>query len=459
MLYSIHQLQRRLLDPVASVAATATRWMGNQSPFTRLAHANTSLLQRLIKDYPRQSFAITSVTAHGHNLAVTEHVVLDRPFCRLVRFQRHSTDAATTAALAQDPKVLLCAPLSGHHSTLLRDTIATLLHDHDVYLTDWRDARDVPAAVGAFSLDDYVRQIQECIRTLGAADLHVIAVCQPTVPVLAAVSLMASAGEVTPASLTLMGGPVDARRNPTAVNKFAVEHSFEWFKKNMIHRVPKPHAGAGRAVYPGFIQLNAFVMMNPLRHLASYQTYWLDQLRGPDGADAVQHHERFYDEYNAVLDMDAAYYLDTVRSVFQEFALAQGTWRINGQLVVPSAITRTALFTIEGAHDDISGLGQTEAAHGLCAGISAADKKHLVAEGCGHYGLFAGHRWRESIYPEISAFIRSHQRLTPTTTRGLTVVSSASTETRATSATGVISAANVSSTASVSSTTDDEALS
>ncbi len=426
MLYSIHQLQRRLLDPVASVAATAARWMGNENPLTRLAHANTSLLQRLTKDYPRQSFDVTSVTAHGQELAVTEHVVLDRPFCRLVRFQRNSNDAATTAALDQDPKVLVCAPLSGLHPTLLRDTVATLLHDHDVYITDWRNARDVAAAAGTFSLDDYVRQIQEFIRTLGAADLNVIAVCQPTVPVLAAISLMASAGEVTPRTLTLMGGPVDARQNPTAVNKFAVEHSFAWFKKNMIHRVPSPHAGVGREVYPGFIQLNAFVMMNPLKHLASYQTYWLDQLRGPDGVDAVQHHERFYDEYNSVLDMDAAYYLDTVRLVFQEFALAKGTWRVDGQLVEPSAISRTALFTIEGAHDDISGLGQTKAAHELCSGINDADKKHLVAEGCGHYGLFAGHRWRETIYPEIKAFVRAHQQPASVAALSLSAVSGAS---------------------------------
>lgn len=410
MLYSIHQLQRRLLDPVASAAATACRWIGNEHPLTRLAHANAALLQRLTKDYPRQGFGIDTVTAHGQQLRVSEEVVLDRPFCRLLRFARHSRDAASTLALASDPRVLVCAPLSGHHSTLLRDTIVTLLQDHDVYLTDWRDARDVPLAAGTFSLSDYVRQIQLSIRTLGAEDLHVVAVCQPTVPVLAAISLMASAGETTPCTLTLMGGPVDARRNPTAVNKFAVEHSYEWFKRNMIHRVPSPHAGVGRDVYPGFIQLNAFVMMNPLKHLASYQTYWLDKLRGPDGAEAVQHHEKFYDEYNSVLDMDAAYYLETVRLVFQEFALARGTWTIDGQLVAPAAISRTALFTIEGAHDDISGLGQTEAAHELCAGIPADRKRHLVAEGCGHYGLFAGHRWRENIYPEIRTFVQTHRQ-------------------------------------------------
>jgi poly(3-hydroxybutyrate) depolymerase len=233
-------------------------------------------------------------------------------------------------------------------------------------------------------------------------------VCQPTVPVLAAISLMAARGETTPRTLILMGGPVDARVNPTAVNVFATEKTHAWFEKNMIHRVPANHAGAGRAVYPGFIQLTAFVMMNPTRHLDAYRNYWLDQVRGVDSADGARVHERFYNEYNAVLDMDAAYYLDTVRTVFQDFALAQGTWEIAGERVRPEAITTTALYTIEGALDDISGLGQTQAAHGLCAGIAADRKRHQVAADCGHYGLFSGHRWRETIYPTVRDFVRTH---------------------------------------------------
>nr|MBA3538179.1 polyhydroxyalkanoate depolymerase [Deltaproteobacteria bacterium] len=206
---------------------------------------------------------------------------------------------------------------------------------------------------------------------------------------------------------TLMGGPIDARRSPTAVNRFALEHPYAWFASNVIHRVPHGHPGVGRAVYPGFLQLGAFVMMNPVRHLGSYRDYWFDQLNDPTCERAVAH-EKFYDEYCAVLDMDAAYYLDTVRDVFQEFALAKGTWRIAGQLVRPSDITTTALFTIEGALDDISGPGQTEAAHGLCTGIADARRRHHVAADCGHYGIFSGRRWRESIYPELRDFIRSH---------------------------------------------------
>ncbi len=407
MLYSFHELQRSLLRPIADLAGAAAGLFGGHMLLpSRLIRANTALLHRLTRTYGKPQFGLATVVAHGREVSVTEEIIETRPFCRLVRFARRSDDAATASALAADPRVLVCAPLSGHHSTLLRDTVATLLQEHDVYLTDWIDAREVAVEAGPFHLDDYVAWIQTFIRRLGAVDLHVVAVCQPTVPVLAAISLMAAAGEATPRTLTLMGGPIDARCSPTVVNRFAREKSIAWFEANMIHRVPANHPGHGRAVYPGFLQLAAFVMMNPTRHAESYQAYWFDQLRGDDGAAAVQAHERFYDEYNAVLDMDAAYYLDTVRTVFQDVSLARGTWEVAGRLVCPAAITSTALFTIEGALDDISGLGQTEAAHGLCSGIPPACKRHLVAEGCGHYGLFSGHRWRETIYPELHAFIR-----------------------------------------------------
>jgi poly(3-hydroxybutyrate) depolymerase len=421
MLYSLHELQRSLLGPVADVAgATAALLDGQAWPGAPWMRASCALLHRITRTYGKPAFGLTTVMAHGHEVAITEQTLASRPFCRLVRFTRSSADRATADALAADPRVLVCAPLSGHHPTLLRDTIATLLQDHDVYLTEWIDAREVPVEAGPFHLADYVAWIQAFIRELGAADLHVLSVCQPTVPVLAAISLMAAAGEVTPRTLTLMGGPIDARRSPTVVNKLATDKPIGWFESNMIHRVPGNHPGRGRAVYPGFLQLTAFVLMNPTRHAEAYQTYWFDQLRGAEGAAAVQVHERFYDEYNAVLDMDAAYYLDTVRSVFQEFALARGTWQIAGELVRPAAITGTALFTIEGEHDDISGLGQTEAAHGLCAGIPDARKRHLVAEGCGHYGLFSGHRWRDAIYPALRGFIAEH-RETPRVTAGVTL--------------------------------------
>jgi poly(3-hydroxybutyrate) depolymerase len=301
--------------------------------------------------------------------------------------------------------VLVCAPLSGHHPTLLRDTVATLLGDHDVYVTGWLDAREVPTAAGEFHLADYVHYIQDFIRLLGErGPIHVVSVCQPTVPVLAAVALLASAGEATPQTLTLMGGPIDARVNPTVVNKLATERPLAWFRSNMIHRVPGGYPGAGREVYPGFLQLTAFVMMNPQRHTEAYRSYWVDQLRGNPTAP----HEKFYDEYNAVLDMDAAYYLETVATVFQDFSLPRGTWVVDGAAVRPADITTTALFTIEGETDDISGLGQTEAAHGLCTGIPAARHRHHVAPQCGHYGLFSGNRWRTAIYPELRGFIAAH---------------------------------------------------
>ncbi|MBA3820055.1 MAG: polyhydroxyalkanoate depolymerase [Deltaproteobacteria bacterium] len=411
MLYQTFEIQRAIANQVSKLAGVGvTLLRGHDGPVARLARANCALLQRITRTYDKPVFGIATIEAHGREVTVVEETVSIRPFCRLVRFTRQSADATTAAALARDPRVLVCAPLSGHHPTLLRDTIAKLLHEHDVYITDWLDARDVPVAAGPFRLADYVTWIQEFIRELGAADLHVLAVCQPTVPVLAAVALLASAGEPTPRTLTLMGGPVDARITPTAVNRLATERPLSWFESHMIHRVPFNHAGRGRAVYPGFLQLTAFVSMNPTRHADAYRTYWFDHLRGADGEASTLVHERFYDEYNAVLDMDAAYYLDTVKTVFQEFSLARGTWTVDGTLVEPAAITQTAVFTIEGAQDDISGLGQTAAAHTLCTGIPEHRRRHFVAEGCGHYGLFSGHRWRDTIYPEVHAFIRTHAR-------------------------------------------------
>jgi len=286
--------------------------------------------------------------------------------------------------------------------------VRALLQDHDVYVTDWSDAREVPLAAGSFGLASYVRTVQRCIRALGARALHLVAVCQPVAPALAAVALMAQAGEPTPRSLTLMGGPVDARRSPTAVNRLATGRPIEWFERHMIHVVPDRYPGRGRRVYPGFLQLGAFMAMNRRRHLGAHGRYWLDHLRGPGGAAGRAAHERFYDDYNAVLDMDAAYYLDTVRLVFQDFALARGTWLVDGERVRPGAITDSALLTIEGELDDISGPGQTEAAHALCSGVPAARRAHHTAPGCGHYGIFSGRRWREGVYPRLRAFIRAH---------------------------------------------------
>ncbi|MDI1475615.1 polyhydroxyalkanoate depolymerase [Polyangium sp. y55x31] len=413
-MYHLYELQRTLLEPLAHIAGASAEMLRHpRNPLSKLPHVRTfgasqALFHRLGKRYPKQPWGIDEVESGGVEVSVAEEVVVDEPFCRLVHFVRRSEDPEVARRLASEPKVFVCAPLSGHHSTLLRDTIRTLLQDHDVYVTDWLDARDVPLSKGIFHLDDYVHTVMRFLRLLGAGSLHVVSVCQPTVPVLGAVSLLAQAGEETPRSLTLMGGPIDARKSPTEVNLLATQHPIEWFEKNMIHKVPGPYAGKGRRVYPGFLQLTAFVMMNPKNHWKASFRYWIDSHKGESGAAAREMHEKFYDEYNAVLDMDAAYYLETVRLVFQEFALARGTWYVRGARVNPAAIEKTALFTIEGEKDDISGLGQTEAAHALCTGVPAEKKKHYVAEGAGHYGIFSGRKWRDGIYPKVRDFIRAH---------------------------------------------------
>jgi poly(3-hydroxybutyrate) depolymerase len=339
---------------------------------------------------------------------IVEQVALAKPFCNLVRFKRYSDELDTLKELKDDPPVLVVAPLSGHHSTLLRDTVRTLLQDHKVYITDWIDARMVPPEDGPFDLDNYIAYIQEFIHHIGAKNLHVISVCQPTVPVLAAISLMASRGEDTPRTMTMMGGPIDARRSPTSVNSLATQHSIGWFEANVIYNVPVNYPGAGRKVYPGFLQHTGFVAMNPERHAASHWDFYQSLLRG-DEEDA-EAHRRFYDEYNAVLDMAADYYLQTIQVVFQEFRLAEGTWDVAGERVRPQDIKKTALFTIEGELDDISGSGQTRAAHDLCTGIPEKNRRHFTAEKCGHYGIFSGRRWRTIIYPQLREFIAEHDQ-------------------------------------------------
>jgi poly(3-hydroxybutyrate) depolymerase len=306
----------------------------------------------------------------------------------------------------EQPKVLLVAPLSGHHSTLLRDTVRGLLAEHDVYITDWTDARMVPLAAGPFHLDDYIYYVQEFIRLL-APDLHVISVCQPTVPVLAAISLMATANDPhMPKTMTMMGGPIDPRRSPTQVNNLATEKKFSWFENTVIYAVPPNYPGFGRKVYPGFLQHAGFIAMNPGRHAQSHREFYMHLVTGDD--EPAEGHRQFYNEYNAVLDMPAEYYLETIKTVFQEFKLPMGTWEVGGQLVRPQDITNVALFTVEGELDDISGAGQTQAAHDLCSGIPAEMQQDFVAPKCGHYGIFSGRRWREIICPKIGEFIQKH---------------------------------------------------
>lgn len=407
MLYALQDLSRRALWPVATYANLSARLLRHTPlPGAPFAAAGWELLHRLTKTYPRPTFGITSVVFEGDELAITEDIVVATPFARLVRFVRRAPTPGAQARIDAQPKVLLCAPLSGHHATLLRDTVRALAVDHDVYVTDWIDAKLVHRDAGRFGLDDYVDHLIAFVREIGASSLGVVAVCQAAVPALAAVSLLASRNEATPRSLVLMGGPIDGRRSPTDVNRLATEHPISWFADNLVFPVPLGHPGAGRRVYPGFLQLTAFVSMNPERHRDAYESYWLDRVRNE--RESAEAHERFYDDYNAVLDMDADFYLETVRVVFQEHALAKGTWTVRGERVVPGDIRDTAILTVEGETDDITGAGQTHAALELCASVPADRKQQLTAAGCGHYGVFSGSRFREQIYPALRDFVRAH---------------------------------------------------
>ena len=412
MLYQVYESQRALLSPFAEFASATSKLYNH--PLSPFAHtpgaqrvsAGLDLMHRLSKEYEKPPFNINTVRVDGVDVAVQEQVAINKPFCRLLRFKRFTDNLPMLTRMKDQPIVLVVAPLSGHHSTLLRETVRELLKDHKVFITDWTDARMVPLSAGPFHLDDYVAYVQEFIRHIGP-EVNVISVCQPTVPVLAAVSLMASAGEPTPRTMTMMGGPIDARLSPTAVNNLATDKTHSWFKNNVIHRVPTNFPGSGRAVYPGFLQHAGFVAMNPDRHLTSHYDYFLNLMRGED--ESAEFHRDFYDEYNAVLDMPAEYYLDTIRVVFQDFALVTGTWEVNGKLVRPQDIQTSALLTIEGELDDISGAGQTRSAHGLCSGIPKSRQFHYDAIGAGHYGIFSGRRWRENVYPTVRDFIASHQ--------------------------------------------------
>ncbi|HZF97534.1 MAG TPA: polyhydroxyalkanoate depolymerase [Pseudoxanthomonas sp.] len=411
-LYQWHELSRTWMAPWihlaeanAKIFADPNSWLSTLAGADRISAAN-ELLHRLGKDYEKPAWGIHQIEVQGNAVPVIEQEILATPFCRLLRFKRYTDDAAAIAAMKDEPPVLVVAPLSGHHATLLRDTVRTLLQDHKVYVTEWIDARMVPATEGAFGLDDYVQVVEKFIRHLGAQNLHVISVCQPTVPVLAAVSLMAARGEPTPRSLVMMGGPIDARKSPTQVNDLATRKPLSWFRNNVIHTVPSPYPGQGRSVYPGFLQHAGFIAMNPSRHFMSHWDYYADLVKG-DLEDAASH-RKFYDEYNAVLDMPAEYYLDTIQTVFQEFALPRGQWKVKGERVTPSAIAKTALMSIEGELDDISGLGQTAAAHDLCTGIPKPKHRHMTVKGAGHYGIFSGRRWRQAVYPEVRDFIAKH---------------------------------------------------
>ncbi|NJD87019.1 MAG: polyhydroxyalkanoate depolymerase [Betaproteobacteria bacterium] len=403
MLYQLYDWQRAALEPWRALAQAANEFYGHPtSPFSclpgsRNVAAAFDLMGRLTQRYERPAFGIDSVSVGGRRLAVREVFEVAKPFCRLLHFVKDGAPA--------QPKVVVFAPLSGHFATLLRDTVNSLLADHDVWITDWIDAKEVPLAAGPFHFDDYVDYVRDFLRFVGP-EAHAISVCQPTVPVLAGVSLMASNGEQTPRSLTMMGGPIDTRSSPTAVNDFAQHRPMSWFESKVVQRVPMRYPGFMRRVYPGFLQFAGFVAMNPDRHFESHVQYYQHLILGDgESADA---HRRFYDEYNAVMDLPAEYYLETVERVFHRHLLPRGQLKVRGEKVRPEAIRGSALFTVEGELDDISGPGQTKAAHGLCRSIPAKRKQHFEAPGVGHYGIFSGRKYRETIYPRIRDFIARH---------------------------------------------------
>ncbi len=364
------------------------------------------VFENLTRRYGKPAFGIDTIDLVGARCGITEEVVWSRPFCDLLHFKRDP--AGLQPWRRHDPKVLLVAPMSGHYATLLRGTVKALLPEHDVYITDWRDARTVPLAMGEFDLDDYVEYVMECLRFLGP-NTHVIAVCQPGPAVVAATSLLAADDDpCAPASMTIMGSPIDTRRSPTEPNLLATTKPLEWFERNVVMPVPFPHAGCMRPVYPGFLQLTGFMTMNLDRHMNAHHKLFQSLVSG-DG-DSVNAHKDFYDEYLAVMDLNATYYLQTLKVVFQEHQLPNGTMRYRGRPIEPAAITKTALMTVEGEKDDISGIGQTQAAHDICSGIPADMKHDYVQAGVGHYGVFNGSRFRAEIAPRIRDFIRTHNR-------------------------------------------------
>ncbi len=406
MLYHAYQAQADCLAPLQRAASTGASWLRYGWPLSPAATQVASaweVFSRLRLTHRRPPFGIASVQRGGQTLPVREEVALQTPFASLLRFR--CGDDADTSRDSGLPRVLVVAPLSGHFATLLVDTVRTMLPDHEVWITDWHNARDVPAAEGRFGLTEYVQHLIRFVEHLGSG-AHLLAVCQPCVPTLAAVALMAAREHpAQPRSMTLMAGPIDCRINPTLVNELATAKPIEWFEQNLISRVPLRFRGGLRRVYPGFLQLTAFMSMNPDRHRQAFTSLY-EQLVAGD-LESAQRTRDFYDEYFAVNDLAAEFYLETVDEVFQRFTLARGEMVIDGEQVDTHKIRRTALFTVEGERDDICAIGQTVAAHDLCSGIRPYMKTHHVQLGVGHYGVFSGRRWQQQIYPRVRETIHS----------------------------------------------------
>lgn len=406
MLYHAYQAQSDAFAPVKLMAEALSgifdqRWLGDV-PGMRHAAAAMTMLSHAGLSHVRPEFGIKSVTVDGTAVPVTEEAVAVRPFCTLLHFKKAEAPPTELA----EPKLLIVAPMSGHFATLLRGTIVAALPDHDVYVTDWHNARNVPVAHGRFGLDEFVEEVIGFIRRLGP-DVHVMAVCQPSVPVLAAVSLLAAADDpCQPKSMVLMGGPIDPAAAPTEVNRFAEAHSIGWFERMVITTVPERFPGVCRRVYPGFLQLAGFLSMNLERHVSAHWDMFNHLVQG-DGESAAAT-RAFYDEYTSVMDLPAEFYLETMERVFHGHDLMHGRLRVGGDLVDPGAIRKTALMTVEGERDDICAPGQTVAAHELCRNLAPAKHLHHLQLAVGHYGVFHGRRWQTETYPKVRDFIRAH---------------------------------------------------
>jgi poly(3-hydroxybutyrate) depolymerase len=411
MLYTLHEASYHASTPLR-MGARAMRdfWSSsvNLAADTRMGrtlYAGADLFANVTRRYGRPEWNIDSVNLEGVDIQVRPVVVWSSPWVRLTHFSRDAADMRRAGRTRSEPAVLIVAPLSGHYATLLRGTVQAFLRDHEVYVTDWSNARDVPMLDGRFDFHDYVDHVRAMLSAIGPR-AHVVAVCQPGPPVLAAASLMAEDADPNrPASMTFMGSPIDARLSPTATNKLAEERPFTWFQRQMIHTVPAPYPGMLRRVYPGFVQLYSFMQMNLQRHQDAHRRYFDDLVKG-DGDQADKHLE-FYDEYLSVLDLTEEFYLQTIDIVFQQYLLPKGGLDHAGRRVRPELISDIGLMTVEGELDDISGIGQTQAAHGLCAGLPEDLHQDYVQPGVGHYGVFNGRRFREEIYPRVRDFIAS----------------------------------------------------
>ncbi|PDS79395.1 polyhydroxyalkanoate depolymerase [Rhizobium sp. L43] len=408
MFYQLYELNHAAMAPFRAAADIMRFAYANplnpfsHTPFGRTITASLEMFERTTRRYGKPEFGLKQTMIGDQPVSVREEVVWSRPFCNLLHFARN-----VPAARGNDPRILIVAPMSGHYATLLRGTVEALLPSADVYITDWIDARMVPMTEGRFDFDDYVDYVIEMLHFLGQ-DTHVIAVCQPSVPVLAAAAVMEEANDpLSPSSMTLMGGPIDTRINPTAVNKLAQERSLQWFSDNVIMNVPWPQPGFMRPVYPGFLQLSGFMSMNLDRHVVAHKEFFMHLVKN-DGEP--EKHRDFYDEYLAVMDLTAEFYLQTVEQVFIKHALPKGELMHRGKRVDPAAIRKVALLTVEGENDDISGVGQTKAAQTICVNIPEDMRMHYLQPDVGHYGVFNGSRFRREIAPRIINFVREHSR-------------------------------------------------